>query len=154
MNTYKKGTTMSQFASIASSGSLKPADIEGDLLIVKPTEHIPEMPTAMGVADAIRVDVHDLTTGETHTNVLWFSKVLVSSLRPLIGQQILAHMGKGVAKKNQSAPWMLIDAADDDDAVAQANVYLAGMGGSTVTDAGESESQSVVNKLNASKKAS
>lgn len=145
---------MNQFASIATGGSLKPADIEGHLVIAKPTEYITEMSTQMGVSDAVRVDVHDLTTGETHYNVLWFSKVLVASLRPLIGQQILAHMGKGVAKKNQTAPWMLIDASDDDDAVAQANVYLAGMGGSTVTDAGESESQSVVNKLAASKAAS
>ena len=147
---------MNQFASIATSGSLKPADIENHLVIAKPTEYIAEMSTAMGVSDAIRVDVHDLTTGEFHANVLWFSKVLVASLRPLVGQQILAHMGKGVAKKNQSAPWLLIDASEDEDAVAQANVYLAGMGGSTVTapTGGESETQTVVNKLAATKAAS
>lgn len=145
---------MNQFASITASGSLKPADIENDLLIVKPTEYIAEMSTAMGTSDAIRVDVHDLTTGEFHANVLWFSKVLVSSLRPLIGQQILAHMGKGVAKNNQSAPWMLIDASEDEDAVAQANVYLAGMGGSTITETSgkqESEAQQVVKNLTTNK---
>lgn len=145
---------MNQFASIATGGSLKPADIEGHLLIAKPTEYIAEMSTQMGVSDAVRVDVHDLTTGETHYNVLWFSKVLVASLRPLIGQQILAHMGKGVAKKNQTAPWMLIDASDDEAAVAQANVYLAGMGGTSLSASASgsvaSESQAVVNKLAAS----
>jgi hypothetical protein len=115
---------MSNFAPISAGGSLKPADIEGHLLVVEPTEYVPEIATAMGTSDAIRVTVHDLTDQETSSNVLWFSKVLVSSLRSMIGQQVLAVMGKGTAKPGQSAPWMLHDASDNTDAVNAANDYL------------------------------
>lgn len=114
-----------QFARISTGGTLKPADIEGHLLIVEPTEYVPEIATAMGTSDAIRVDVHDLTEKETTTNVLWFSKVLVSSLRPLIGRSVLGVMGKGTAKQGQSAPWMLHDASDSAEAVEAANAYFS-----------------------------
>lgn len=116
---------MSPFAPISAGGSLKPADIEGHLIIVQPDEYIGEMATAMGTSDAIRVTVHDLTAQETTSNILWFSKVLVASLRPMIGQQVLATMGRGTAKPGQSAPWMLHDASDNADAINAANAYLA-----------------------------
>lgn len=122
------------FAPISAGGSLKPADIEGHLLVVEPTEYVPEIATAMGTSDAIRVNVHDLTDQETSSNVLWFSKVLVSSLRPLIGQQILAVMGKGTAKPGQSAPWMLHDASEEADAVKAANDYIASAPASSEPD--------------------
>lgn len=116
---------MPTFTPISAGGTLKPADIEGHVLVVEPTEYLPEVSTAMGMSEAVRVTVHDLTTQETSSNVLWFSRVLVASLRPMIGQQVLAVMGKGVQKPGQNAPWMLHDASDDEDAVAAANAYLA-----------------------------
>jgi hypothetical protein len=48
----------------------------------------------------------------------------VASLKPLIGQEVLAVMGKGTAKAGQSAPWMLIDASDDEELLTAANDYL------------------------------
>ena len=39
---------------------------------------------------------------------------------------MLARIGQGVAKPGKSAPWILINATDDQAAVAKATAYLAG----------------------------
>lgn len=116
--------TSFEFAAPASGTVLKPADIEGHLLVVEPHEYVASIQTAMGESDAIRVDVHDISDGASYDGVLWFSTVLVSSLKSQIGRKVLAVMGKGVAKPGQSAPWTLVDASRDDDAVKAATAYL------------------------------
>lgn len=116
---------MFEFSAPAAPGStLKPADIEGHLLVVIAEEYIPEIQTAMGASEAIRVSVHDITAEDTAENVLWFSKVLVSSLKSMMGRQVLAVMGRGVAKPGQSAPWVLVDASHSSEAIAAATEYL------------------------------
>lgn len=118
-----------QFAAPSTSAGavLKPADLEGHLLVVEPEEFIENMPTAMGTTDAIRVTVHDITDGVSADSVLWFNKVLTRNLRDRIGQKVLAVMGQGTARPGQSAPWILIDASSQPDAVKAATEYLAGL---------------------------
>jgi hypothetical protein len=118
---------MIEFASPATSGNvLKPADIEGHLLIVEPLEFRSNVQTSMGESDAIAVTVHDITTSETHTDILWFSRVLVGSLKARIGQRVLGVMGKGEAKPGQTAPWVLKDASGEAKAVEAATAFLTG----------------------------
>ena len=118
-----------QFAAPSTSAGavLKPADLEGHLLVVEPEEFIENMPTSMGTTDAIRVTVHDITDGVSADGVLWFNKVLTRNLRDRIGQKVLAVMGQGTARPGQSAPWILIDASSQPDAVKAATEYLAGL---------------------------
>ena len=104
---------------------VKPADLDGHLLIISPLEYKTGITTSMGESDAIEVDLVDLTTGEEHPGTLFFSKVLVASLRPNIGQKVLATLGQGVAKPGKSAPWIL-NAVTDEAQVAQATAYIAG----------------------------
>jgi len=112
------------FEAPAAGSTLKPADVEGHLLIVEPVEYIANMATAMGESDAIKCNVHDVNAGEYHEGILWFSKVLVSSMKPKVGKRLLGVMGKGVAKPGQSAPWMLQDATQDEKLVKAATDYL------------------------------
>ncbi len=129
---------MFEFSAPAAPGStLKPADIEGHLLVVIAEEYIPEIQTAMGASEAIRVSVHDITSGETAENVLWFSKVLVSSLKSMMGRQVLAVMGRGQAKPGQSAPWVLVDASHSSEAIAAATQYLTSRQTRTFASVGE-----------------
>lgn len=121
------------FDAPVTGGSLKPADVEGHLLVVEPLEYVTNMTTAYGESDAVRVTVHDISAQETHENVLWFPKALVGSLKPSIGKRILAVMGKGTAKQGQSPPWVLIDATANSEAVTAATNYLNGQVAATIT---------------------
>ena len=114
-----------QFSAPAAGSVLKPAEIEGHLLVVEPNEYIESMSTQMGTSDAVRCTVHDITTKTTHEEVLWFSTVLVGALRSRIGAKVLGVMGKGVAKPGQTAPWVLNDASTVPEAVKAAQEYLA-----------------------------
>ena len=125
---------MIQFASTAIATSvLRPADVAGHLLVVTPKEFKTDVNTSMGQSDAILVEVHDITTSESHTDVMWFSKVLVSTLKTLIGQQVLAVMDQGLAKPGQSAPWILKDASGEPKAVEAATAYLTGQVAAQIT---------------------
>lgn len=104
---------------------MKPAEIENHLLVVEPTEYIEKMATQMGESDAVRCRVHDITGKTTHDEVLWFSTVLVGSLRSRVGEKVLGVMSKGVAKPGQTAPWILQDASSVPEAVEAAKAYLA-----------------------------
>ena len=117
----------SPFSSPATAGeSVKPADLQGHLLIIKPVEYKTGIQTSLGEAEAIEVDLVDLDTNSEHTSVLFFNVALRASLKPQIGKSVLARIGQGVAKPGKSAPWILIDATTDADAVAKATAYLAG----------------------------
>lgn len=117
-----------EFAAPAAGSVLKPAEIEGHLLVVEPREYVESMSTAMGHSDAVRCTVHDITDATTYDEVLWFSTVLVASLKNRVGQKVLGVMAKGVAKPGQSAPWLLNDASSESKAVEAAKTYLAGSG--------------------------
>ena len=112
--------------STSSGESVKPADLQGHLLIIKPVEYKTGIQTTLGEAEAIEVDLVDLDNNSEHSSVLFFNIALRSALKPNIGKSVLARIGQGVAKPGKSAPWILIDATTDADAVAKATAYLAG----------------------------
>jgi hypothetical protein len=107
-------------------GSLRPADVEGHLLVVEPSEYVASIATSFGEKDAIRVTVHDISAQETHEDVLLFGTALIGSLKSQIGKRVLGVMGKGTAKPGQAPPWLLVDASTSADAVKAATAYLTG----------------------------
>ena len=118
---------MSTFTAPASSeASVKPADLQGHLLIISPVEFKTGITTSLGEADAIEVNIVDLDTNEVHNSVLFFNVALKSSLKPNIGKQVLARIGQGVAKPGKSAPWILVNATENPADVEKATAYLAG----------------------------
>lgn len=110
----------------SNSESVKVADLNGHLLIVEPIEYKTGIPTVHGDADAIEVRINDLDTGFTHDSVLFFNVALKNALKSKVGQKVLARIGQGTAKPGKSAPWILLDATGDADAVAKANAFIAG----------------------------
>lgn len=103
---------------------VKVADLEGKLLVIEPTDFKTEIPTVHGVADAIQVNLLDVDSGTRHNDVLFFNVALKSALIPKIGQKVLARIGKGVAKPGKSAPWILIDASKEENAIAKAQAAM------------------------------
>lgn len=109
-----------------STESVKVADLNGHLLIIEPIEYKTGITTVHGDADAIEVRINDLDTATTHESVLFFNVALKNALKTKIGQKVLAKIGQGQAKPGKSAPWILLDATGDADAVAKANAFIAG----------------------------
>lgn len=110
----------------SNNESVKVADLNGHLLILEALEYKTGIPTVHGEADAIEVRINDLDTGQTHDSVLFFNVALKNALKTKIGQKVLARIGQGAAKPGKSAPWILVDATGDGDAVAKANAFIAG----------------------------
>jgi hypothetical protein len=110
----------------SNTESVKVADLNGHLLILEPMEYKIGIPTVHGDADAIEVNINDLDTGQSHQSVLFFNVALKNSLKSKIGQKVLARIGQGAAKPGKSAPWILLDATGDAEAVAKANAFIAG----------------------------
>jgi hypothetical protein len=152
---------MTVFASPAAGGGsdVRPADLEGHLLVVEPQEYVASMPTAYGDKDAIRVTIHDITDATTYENMLWFPSVLVGSLKSRVGEKVLAVLGKGDAKPGQAPPWILVDAVPDPDCVQAATAYLDSIGASqadpeieqVAKDSGNPALAAALNKLGARK---
>jgi len=106
--------------------SVKVADLNGKLLILEPVEFKTGITTVHGDADAIEVNIVNLDDNTVHNNVLFFNVALKNSLKSKIGHKVLARIGQGQAKPGKSAPWILLDATGDADAVAKANAYIGG----------------------------
>jgi hypothetical protein len=118
---------MIEFATLSSDvQNVRPADVEGHLLVVEPLEFRQGMQTSMGESDAVLCRVHDITEQTTHDDVMWFSRVLVGRLSKRIGQRVVGVMGKGEAKVGQTAPWIIVDASSEPKAVKAATDYLTG----------------------------
>lgn len=109
-----------------ASESVKVADLAGHLLIITPTEYKTGIQTVHGLAEAVEVEVVDLDANQNYASVLWFNVALRNALKNKIGQKVLARIGQGAAKPGKSAPWILVDATSDANALAKANAYLAG----------------------------
>jgi hypothetical protein len=112
----------------SNTESVKVADLNGHLLILEPIEFKTGIQTVHGEADAIEVRINDLDTGLSHESVLFFNVALKNALKTKIGQKVLARISTGTAKPGKSAPWILVDATGDADAVAKANAFIAGGG--------------------------
>lgn len=121
------------FAAPSQGGSVRPADLEGHLLIVEPIEYVQSISTSFGDKDAIRVNIHDVTEEASHEDVLLFGTALIGSLKSQVGKRVLGVLGKGTAKPGQAAPWVLDDATSDAKAVKAATAYLTNATASTIT---------------------
>jgi len=132
---------MTVFAAPAAGGGsdVRPADLEGHLLVVEPLEYVASIPTSFGEKDAVSVTIHDITDATTYENVLWFPSVLVGSLKGRVGQKVLAVLGKGTAKPGQAPPWILVDATTDGDCVKAATAYLDSIAGNQFAPAADPE---------------
>ena len=109
-----------------ASESVKVADLNGQLLIIEPIEYKTGIETVHGPADAVEVNIVNLDNNNAiHNNVLFFNVALKNSLKTKIGQKVLARIGQGTAKPGKSAPWILLDATADANAVAKANAYIS-----------------------------
>lgn len=118
---------------------LYPNHLVGHLLLVWPVEYIANAPGGMtkanGLNDAINVDLVVLDVANeanTEWGLLtrgqwWRPNVLIATLKPKVGakQPILARMGRGEAARGQQAPYILVSATGDPDAVARGQAWLA-----------------------------
>ena len=113
------------FSQPASGSKFRPADYQGHLLLVWPTEHRTGIKTDYGDSDAIaaRVVVLDGTDGyEEHDNVLFFQSALIGTLKPSVGNSkpVLGRLGRGTSKPGQSAPFILTPFTEEDAQTARA----------------------------------
>jgi len=117
------------FDAPSSSSGLKWDELNGRLLLVKPTEVVDEITTSYGATSAIRADIVVLDgpgAPEEITDTLIFPRVLQSQVRKNAGtgRMNLGRLGQGVKKPGQSAPWQMADPTDDDKVAARS--YLDG----------------------------
>jgi len=123
-----------QFAAPSSGGgsSVTIADLDGHLVVVEPLEYIAAIQTTFGEKDALRVTVHDISSSETHEDVLFFGAI-IGSLKSSMGNKVLGVIGRGTAKPGQAAPWIITDASQEPAAVEAATAYLTGRVASSMT---------------------
>lgn len=104
-------------APAAASDGVKWEELNGSLLIIKPTAAETGIKTSYGESEAVRADVYAIDgpqAGSEHADTLVFPKILQSQLKPRIGQVVIGRLGQGNAKPGQSAPWILQDATEAD----------------------------------------
>lgn len=111
-------TAMNPFATIPSpSDGITWADVNGALLIIRPTSIETGIQTSFGAADAVRADVWVVdgpSAGEVHDDTLVFPKLLQSQLKSRINQVVLGRLTQGQGKPGQSAPWLLAEPTAQD----------------------------------------
>lgn len=98
---------------------VKPADLEGHLLVVRPIEQVWGVVTDFTGPegkDGIVVDLCDLDGDDGPTvykGCVWLSSKLIGSLKRSCGQLVLGTMGKGAKKGSGLPPWILYAVATD-----------------------------------------
>jgi hypothetical protein len=134
-DTKPKGATPvddDEFGGPGERSNFKLADHEGALLLITPRSLEEGIETAFGESDAIKADIVVLTNTDgkklkepiEEVGVLIFQRVVIGQLTESIGnRRVLGTIGRGVAKKGQSAPFLIEVPEDDDKAIARA--YLA-----------------------------
>lgn len=111
----------------------KITQFEGELLLVKPTELIPEMNTKRGTAkDVIRAHVVVLSgdrAGEVINDMLVFQTALrrelatrraASVANPAAPPYLLGRLGRSAAKEGKDPAWIFVPFSDADYTVAKA----------------------------------
>jgi hypothetical protein len=111
------------FKKPASVSGFKWDEHQGCLLMVYPKRIDEDVKTGVGIKDVTVGDIHVLTgheAGKVYRDTGIFPLVVQGQLRPYIGSgdPVLGRVGKGVAKKGQSAPWVLEEATEDDEELA------------------------------------
>ena len=109
-------TTTGLMSASDASGGLKLKDLEGCLVVMRPTGPPENMTTAYGEGSYTPAEVlvvkgaAELADGTWHE--LWvFPKAVQGQLRSAAkhNQPIVGEVGKGTAKPGQSPPWLLLD---------------------------------------------
>jgi hypothetical protein len=112
----------SPFAKPAPPGEgIKWADLEGSLLIIDPISLETDIQTSYGSSDAVRARVSIVDgpqAGNVYEDTLIFPKVLSGQLKGHLGGKVLGRLTTGTAKPGQSAPWLLTEATEQDQAAA------------------------------------
>lgn len=110
--------TTDPFSGPASASGVKITEFEGRLLLITPTSYEEDIETSFGTKDAVKANVVVLdekapADSENHEGILMFQGRLIGQTKPFVGKGlVLGRLGKGEAKKGQSAPWMLDDPTD------------------------------------------
>ncbi len=118
---------MTTFSAPGSSRVMKPAQVRGHLLILRPLR-LTMAESRLGEDQAIIVDVVDLDRrGEVYDGCTWFSKGLIIALRNKIGgPPVLASVDLGEpTDSTRKPPWLLVDRSRDQAAIATANAWAA-----------------------------
>ncbi|GEM_PF-3079117 len=105
------------FATPASASGINWENLAGRLLVIEPHSVETGIQTSFGAKDAVRADVHVLDgteAGTTYGDSLIFPGVLISQLRPNLGQKVPGRLGQGNAKPGQRPPWKLDDPSEED----------------------------------------
>lgn len=76
------------------------------------------METVHGPTTAVNATILDVVDGKVYTDQLLFQSQLVAALRGAVGSTVLAYLRVGLAKPGKSAPYILIDASEDPQALA------------------------------------
>lgn len=113
-------TTGGLMSASSASGGLKLADLEGSLIIMRPTGEPESMQTAYGEGTYTPAEVLVVKGAPEYADGTWhdlwvFPKAVQGQLRAAAkaGQPIVGEVGKGAAKPGQSAPWLLLDTDED-----------------------------------------
>jgi hypothetical protein len=116
---------MSMFSapSTGGGGDLPLAEINDHYVIVRPIRFQADIMTKHGAANAINVNVADLTTGTHHLDVLWFGAIS-NSLNNRIGEFVLGKVAL-VKIDGGKTKWVLEDATSDANVVAAAEKWMA-----------------------------
>lgn len=110
------------FGAPSGGGYFKPAAHKGNLILVTKLHEIDKHYDTFKKEeiDRARVDVHDLTLGETYAGAFMTHVGLVNSIRDMRpNRPVLARVGQVDTGKGNPA-WTLVKAKDDDAATAVA----------------------------------
>jgi hypothetical protein len=116
----------------AASGNLRLADLEGCLVVLRPTGPPETTTTAYGDGSFTPAEVL-VVSGARELAGTWhelyvFAKAVQGQLRAAAkaGQPLVGTVGKGPAKPGQSPPWLLVD-TDEDGLTAARAAYSAAL---------------------------
>lgn len=115
---------------------VKPAQLNGHLVIVFPLGYIPFIPTKFSgqgnkPSDGIAVDVVDLDDknefgqpGKVYRNSNFMQGHLIAALKSQIGSKVLGMISQGVAKNGMNAPWIIVDLSADPAARERGSAWI------------------------------
>lgn len=126
-----------EFGRIVEGGEfVKPAQLNGHLVIVYPIGYIPFIQTKFSgqgnkPSDGIAVDVVDLDDkndqglpGKVYRNSNFMQAQMIGSLKTQIGNKVLGVIGQGVARNGMNPPWVIVDMSGDPAARERASAWL------------------------------
>lgn len=119
--------TVNDFATPTASGTWRPADSLGHLLVIEVLELVEHVATSYGDSEALRCTIHDITRRETYADALIFTRSIVGSLRSLTGQRVLVRLEQGKAKPGQNPPYVLTPRNGTPADVEEAMAYLGAL---------------------------